>query len=155
MKSVYTYDSILGKISIAETDGCISHLHFGADVPLADANVWESPLLREAITQLRAFLAGTLRSFDLPLKPVGTFFQHNVWQALCAIPYGETRSYGAVAAKIGKPKAARAVGLANNRNPIAIIVPCHRVIGTNGRLVGYAGGLGIKEQLLDIESRHK
>lgn len=155
MNFVSTYDTVLGKISLVETDGCVSQVHFGAGMPLAGAAVQESPLLREAFSQLQAYLAGKLRVFDLPLKPVGTPFQQSVWQALCTIPYGETRSYGTVAASIGNPKAARAVGLANNKNPVAIIIPCHRVIGADGRLVGYAGGLGIKEHLLSLEARHK
>lgn len=155
MNFASSYDTVLGKISIAETEGCISHVHFGADMPVTGAALQESPLLREAISQLQAYFAGQLRMFDLPLEPLGTPFQQSVWQALCAIPYGETRSYGAVAASIGNPKAARAVGLANNKNPIAIIIPCHRVIGADGRLVGYAGGLGIKEHLLHLEARYK
>lgn len=155
MNFVASYDTVIGKICIAETDGCISHVHFGADAPLADADLWQSPLLREANSQLQAYFSGKLHTFDLPLNPVGTAFRQSVWLALRAIAYGETRSYGAVAASLGNPKAARAVGLANNKNPIAIIIPCHRVIGADGRLVGYAGGLGIKEYLLNLEARHR
>jgi methylated-DNA-[protein]-cysteine S-methyltransferase len=105
----------------------------------------------EAARQLKAYFSRELKSFDLKLAPEGTDFQKSVWKALCEIPYGETRTYKDVAASIGKQKACRAVGLANNRNPIAIIVPCHRVIGSSGKLVGYASGLDIKAFLLDLE----
>jgi methylated-DNA-[protein]-cysteine S-methyltransferase len=102
--------------------------------------------------QLDAYFAGELRDFDLPLAPEGTPFQQTVWDALREIPYGETRSYGELAEQIGKPGAARAVGLANGRNPIGIVVPCHRVIGSAGALTGYAGGIERKRQLLELEA---
>lgn len=153
MKYLYVYDTAIGKISLEETEGYISQLHFGTDGVYAEAHTHESPLLRKAIQQVDSYLSGALHIFDLPLKPVGTEFQQKVWEALRAIPYGETRSYGAVAAAIGNPNAARAVGLANNHNPIAIVIPCHRVIGAKGDLVGYAGGLAIKEHLLQLEAR--
>lgn len=105
----------------------------------------------EATGQLAEYFAGKRRDFDLQLSPQGTEFQSKVWSALRDIPYGETRSYGEIAAAIGKPKASRAVGTANNRNPIAVIVPCHRVIGANGSLVGYGGGLDRKTLLLSLE----
>jgi methylated-DNA-[protein]-cysteine S-methyltransferase len=107
--------------------------------------------LREAIRQLTAYFQGTLRQFDLTLSPDGTDFQKRVWRALCDVPYGETASYGEIARAIGQPTASRAVGMANGRNPISIIVPCHRIIGTNGRLTGYGGGLNNKETLLMLE----
>lgn len=108
----------------------------------------------EAVTeQLDAYFAGTLREFDLSLQPHGTEFQKKVWMQLRQIPYGETWSYGELAERIGNPKAARAVGLANGRNPISIIVPCHRVIGADGSLTGYGGGLNRKQELLDLEQR--
>jgi methylated-DNA-[protein]-cysteine S-methyltransferase len=106
----------------------------------------------EATEQLEQYFAGERTEFDLPLAPAGTEFQRAVWDALSEIPYGETRSYGQVAAAVGRPKAARAVGMANNRNPIAVIVPCHRVIGAGGALVGYASGLERKTWLLDHEA---
>ena len=109
------------------------------------------PLLQEAACQLAAYFAGKLRRFELPLRPAGTPFQQRVWAALCEIPYGEVRSYGAIAARIGSPKAARAVGRANHGNPLPIVIPCHRVIGASGALTGYGGGLPIKEYLLRIE----
>jgi methylated-DNA-[protein]-cysteine S-methyltransferase len=107
----------------------------------------------EPIRQLRAYFAGELETFDLPLAPQGTAFQLRVWKLLCDIPYGETVSYGELARRAGNPKASRAVGLANGRNPIPIIIPCHRVIGSNGKLTGYGGGLPIKEKLLALERR--
>lgn len=109
------------------------------------------PVLRMAIQQLTEYFAGERRTFELPLDPQGSAFQQEVWLGLREIPYGETLSYGALAAKLGKPKAARAVGLANGRNPLSIVVPCHRVIGASGKLTGFAGGLGAKETLLKLE----
>ena len=110
-------------------------------------------ILKETIRQLRAYFSGKLEQFDLPLAPEGTPFQLEVWRRLCEIPYGETISYGELARRIGNPNASRAVGLANGSNPIAIIIPCHRVIGSNGKLTGYGGGLPIKERLLALERR--
>jgi len=106
----------------------------------------------EVRAQLDAYLAGRRTAFDLPLAPVGTAFQREVWRALTTIPYGTTTSYAAIAQAIGKPRAVRAVGTANGKNPLSIIVPCHRVIGKDGTLTGYAGGLPSKRQLLDLES---
>ncbi|MBJ7458623.1 MAG: methylated-DNA--[protein]-cysteine S-methyltransferase [Thermoleophilaceae bacterium] len=111
----------------------------------------DSAAFVETIDQLLQYFAGERESFELPLEPDGTDFQRTVWQALAEIPFGETRSYGEIAAAVGRPNAARAVGMANNRNPIAVIVPCHRVIGAGGALVGYAGGLERKTWLLDHE----
>ncbi|BDI29211.1 methylated-DNA--protein-cysteine methyltransferase [Capsulimonas corticalis] len=108
----------------------------------------------EAKRQLEEYFAGARTEFDLPLAPSGTPFQQTVWSTLREIPYGETITYGALAARLGNPNASRAVGLANGRNPISIIVPCHRVIGANGKLVGYGGGLGCKEILLATEKQH-
>jgi methylated-DNA-[protein]-cysteine S-methyltransferase len=113
----------------------------------------DAAVFREPIRQLRAYFAGKLEQFDLPLTPNGTEFQRTVWNALCDIPYGVTISYGELARRIGNPKASRAVGLANGSNPIPIIIPCHRVIGSNGKLTGYGGGLHIKEKLLALERR--
>jgi len=109
--------------------------------------------LKEAIRQLRAYFAGELEDFNLPLAPQGTPFQQRVWKLLCDIPYGKTISYGELARRSGNPKASRAVGLANGSNPIPIIIPCHRVIGSDGKLTGYGGGLPIKEKLLALEKR--
>lgn len=115
----------------------------------------ETPLLRVAKQQLTEYFAGQRTVFDLPIKTAGTAFQQQVWQALKAIPYGETRSYKEIAAAIDNPKAVRAVGGANNKNPISIVIPCHRVIGSNGQLVGYGGGLDTKVFLLALESQNK
>jgi methylated-DNA-[protein]-cysteine S-methyltransferase len=116
-------------------------------------NGWErdDTAFSDAVEQLEAYFAGERREFDVELDPVGTDFQRRVWDALLTIPYGETRSYGYIAEQIGAPGASRAVGLANGRNPIGIIVPCHRVIGANGSLTGYGGGLERKQLLLDLE----
>ena len=111
-------------------------------------------LMREALEQFRLYFAGELQKFNLPLEPVGTPFQKRVWEALGNIPYGETRSYSQIAREIGAPLAVRAVGAANGRNPIPIIVPCHRVIGASGKLVGFGGGLDWKRFLLDLEATH-
>jgi methylated-DNA-[protein]-cysteine S-methyltransferase len=105
----------------------------------------------DVITQLAEYFDGTRTAFDLPLDPIGTPFQRTVWRALVEIPYGETVTYGELAQRLGRPSAARAVGLANGRNPIGIIVPCHRVVGANGDLTGYGGGLERKRHLLDLE----
>jgi methylated-DNA-[protein]-cysteine S-methyltransferase len=117
------------------------------------ARDWEPDrnTLIEPVRQLTAYFAGKLRQFDVPLAPDGTAFQQQVWRALCDIPYGETTSYGKLAERIGNPKAVRAVGLANGSNPIAIIIPCHRVIGSDGSLTGYGGGLPVKRTLLELE----
>lgn len=111
----------------------------------------EGPGLVPVARQLAAYFERSLREFDLPLDMRGTEFQRQVWQALTGIPFGETRSYGQIAAQIGRPKAVRAVGAANGANPVPIVVPCHRVIGSNGKLTGYAGGLELKERLLALE----
>lgn len=108
-------------------------------------------LTRAAANQLMEYFMGKRTIFELPLAPVGTPFQQTVWKALCSIPYGKTVSYGEIAKLIGNPKASRAVGMANNRNPISIIIPCHRVIGANGKLVGYGGGIEKKLYLLNLE----
>jgi methylated-DNA-[protein]-cysteine S-methyltransferase len=110
------------------------------------------PLLVEAISQLRAYFDGDLRDFRLPLEMAGTDFQLRVWNLLREIPYGETRSYRDLAAALGTPQAVRAVGAANGANPLAIVVPCHRVIGSDGKLTGYGGGLALKKKLLELES---
>lgn len=132
----------------------IEFLHGGAgfSLPARDYRREDSnPLLLEAGKQLTAYFAGTLREFDLPLEMEGTGFQLRVWNLLREIPYGETRSYGDLARAIGTPSAVRAVGAANGANPIAIVVPCHRVIGSDGRLTGYGGGLPLKQRLLELE----
>ena len=136
----------IGPLTLQADEAAVTAIRFGAD-GARDA----SPLLDAAEAQLREYFAGARRTFDLPLAPHGTAFQQRVWTALRAIPYGETRTYGELAAAIDSPNASRAVGMANHSNPIPIIIPCHRVIGANGTLTGYAGGLEIKRKLLALE----
>jgi methylated-DNA-[protein]-cysteine S-methyltransferase len=150
MKNFFFYNTDIGKITIAEEDGYITHVLFGHE-NLPDSRVNETALLKDAHKQISEYLKGERRSFDLPLSPSGTEFQQRVWKALTGIPYGETVTYEDIARKVGNEKACRAVGMANNRNPISLIIPCHRVIGKNGKLTGYGGGLGIKEYLLKLE----
>jgi methylated-DNA-[protein]-cysteine S-methyltransferase len=133
----------------------VSLLKDEMQVEISSEWVKSKEFFKEAARQLEAYFSGKLKSFDLKLAPEGTEFQKSVWKALCEIPYGETRTYKDIAESIGKPKAYRAVGLANNRNPIAIIIPCHRVIGTNGKLIGYASGLDVKMFLLEHERGRK
>ena len=141
-------DSPIGPLTLVERDGALVRLSFGAHGPDEPA----TPLLARAAAQLGEYFAGTRHEFDLPLAPSGTEFQLACWRALAEIPYGETRSYGQQAARIGRPDRARAVGAANGANPIAIILPCHRVIGADGSLVGFGGGLETKRRLLDLEA---
>lgn len=143
----------LGRMGLGEEGGRITNLWFeGSEVP-AGAAEEETEVLKEAYRQLDAYLAGELKEFSLPLAPRGTGFQREVWEALRRIPYGETASYKEIAEAVGRPKAFRAVGMANHRNPIPVIIPCHRVIGSDGGLVGYGGGLDLKRRLLDLEKR--
>lgn len=150
MDSVYFYETKIGKIGIVENSRAITQLYFVEDIP-QNTNVHETPLLKKANQQLQEYLDGKRKKFDLPLAPQGTEFQKKVWKALLEIPYGKICSYKEIATKIGNEKASRAVGMANNKNPILIFIPCHRVIGANGELVGYAGGLDMKKRLLKIE----
>jgi methylated-DNA-[protein]-cysteine S-methyltransferase len=135
----------------ADDDGALTAVHLPNRHP--DTTGWErdDELLAEARRQFTEYFAGERTTFDLPLRPHGAPFQLRVWDALLRIPYGETVSYGELARELGHPTAARAVGAANGRNPLAIVVPCHRVIGSNGTLTGYAGGLECKRALLDLE----
>lgn len=149
--AVYFYTCPVGEIGIEANEEAVIHLYIKNDICPPDREVGMTPMIKEAKAQVDAYFAGKLREFDLPLAPSGTEFMKKVWQLLCQIPYGETRTYGQIAAQAGNPKAARAVGSANHNNPIPIIVPCHRVIGTNGKLVGFGGGLDMKRQLLMLE----
>jgi len=148
-----TLPSPLGPLRLYARGDELAAVHLPTDAALPDEPSRASDVLALAADQLREYFAGHRRAFDLPLGPTGTGFQQRVWTALCAIPFGQTRSYGQVAAAIGRPAASRAVGAANGRNPIAIIVPCHRVIGADGSLAGYGGGLPRKRKLLDLEAR--
>lgn len=151
MKKVFYYDTPIGKIGIAEREGMITDLFFRVtDVP-EEIETEETPLLKEASRQLAEYFAGKRRVFNLPLLAEGTPFERKCWEVLQIIPYGETRSYGQQAVLLGNPKACRAVGGANSRNPIPIFIPCHRVIGANGSLTGFGGGLETKKFLLALE----
>lgn len=149
-------ESPVGKLLLAADDLGLRHVIFSSGRELAEPRAeWRADPapLAETIRQLRAFFAGRLRDFDLPLAPQGPAFHQRVWRELCNIPYGETISYGELARRVGSPHASRAVGRANGANPIAIVIPCHRVIGSNGKLTGYGGGLPRKEFLLGLERK--
>jgi len=150
----YEHDTLLGRITIAENAGHIVRISPAFDAGCLHGEKSETPLIQEAFLQLTMYFDGKLFDFSLPLAPQGTGFMQSVWRALQEIPYGETVSYKDIAVKIGNPKAVRAVGMANNRNPIAIVIPCHRVIGINGQLIGYRSGLENKRKLLELEARH-
>lgn len=157
---VFIYECFpLGHMAIGEQNNAISHILFSDREDLtrilpSGYIMEETSLIQQAKKQLYEYLNGVRIDFDLPLLPEGTVFQKKVWDALLEIPYGETRSYKEIGERIGSPKGSRAVGLANNRNPISIMIPCHRVIGSNGKLVGYGGGLENKEKLLTLEKRN-
>lgn len=143
----FTMQSPIGLLTIEETDGAITALRFGGET----VSPPPTPLLQRAAQQLTEYFDARRRRFDLPLRPQGTAFQQAAWSALCAIPYGQTRTYAQQAAAIGNPKACRAVGMANHCNPLPLFIPCHRVIGAGGKLTGYAGGLAVKRFLLELE----
>ena len=151
-----TVDSPVGPLTLTSNEGRLTGLHMAGQAHSpTDRTGWADDVeaFRDVTDQLTAYFAGELTEFDVDLDLVGTEFQRRVWGALCQIPYGETWSYSQLANKIGNSRACRAVGLANGRNPVAIIVPCHRVIGANGSLVGYGGGLDRKALLLDHERK--
>ena len=176
MKSIFYYETHLGQIGIAEEAGNITNIFFEADkCPIQGEGlltyrdekqvqynyeitcsycIKETDLLEEACSQLQEYLQGKRQVFNLPLAPKGTPFRKSVWKCLREIPYGETKSYKEIAKAVGNERACRAVGQANNKNPIPIFIPCHRVIGTNGCLIGYSGGLQTKKLLLEIEKEH-
>ena len=147
MKKIFYYDTYAGRIGIAEEDGAITHLIFSE----RDWTVEETDLIKETKRQLDEYFAGKRKEFDIPTRLEGTEFQKRVWEELRKIPYGKTVTYKDIAEAVGCPKGYRAVGLANNRKHISIIYPCHRVIGSNGSLTGYGGGLDVKEKLLELE----
>lgn len=155
--SAYAYfDSPVGTLLLVADPEGLREIRFpknGKRVPADNSWRESAAFLREPIRQLQDYFGGRREDFDLMLAPQGTPFQRTVWKQLCRIPYGETISYGELARRIGNPNASRAVGLANGSNPIPIIIPCHRVIGSNGKLTGYGGGLPIKEKLLALEQR--
>lgn len=151
-----TIDSPVGPLLLAADDAGLRRIHFQAGPhPLTPPPEWRcvDVLPGDAARQLRAYFAGDLRQFDLPLVPEGTTFQLEVWAALEEIPYGQTISYATLAQRIGRPSSTRAVGAANGQNPLPIVIPCHRVIGSTGALTGYGGGLRAKEILLSLEQK--
>jgi methylated-DNA-[protein]-cysteine S-methyltransferase len=150
----------VGELSLVASDASLLAVLWEADdpqrVPLSgECSEKPSPILKETERQLMEYFAGERHIFDLPIRFNGTDFQNSVWKALQTIPYGCTASYGGIAQSIGSPKASRAVGAANGKNPLSIIVPCHRVVGSDGSLTGFAGGLKIKERLLELENKTK
>lgn len=153
MKFYFIYDTKIGRITIFADDDFITGLVFGDEN--SEGKLLETDLIREAYTQLTEYLDGKRIFFDIPILLKGTDFQKKIWKAINSIPYGSTSSYGATAEKIGSPGASRVVGMACNRNPAPIFIPCHRVIGSNGSLTGYSGGLDVKKALLNIEKGSK
>jgi methylated-DNA-[protein]-cysteine S-methyltransferase len=156
MRYYTRYDSPLDSLLLVANDEALTGIYFADGRSQAGVGGdWKEqpthPVLQAAKRQLGEYFAGRRKTFDLPLAPSGTPFQHRVWQALLTIPYGETQSYADIARRIGNPKAVRAVGAANGANPISIVVPCHRVIGADGSLTGYGGGLPRKRKLLALE----
>ena len=146
----YCFSTPLGMMAAEEEEGAIRRVYLpGRPIPRVASR--PTPLLKGAEEQLMEYLAGERKAFDLPLAPQGTPFQQRVWRALQEIPYGQTRSYREIAQTVDSPRGFRAVGMANHRNPIPIFIPCHRVVGADGSLTGYAGGLELKRQLLGLE----
>ena len=143
------FDTPVGRMALEEEGGALTALYL-PNSPMPPAGE-ETPLLARGKEELLAYLAGEGRTFDLPLAPKGTPFQQRVWSALADIPYGRTMTYGELARRVGCPRGSRAVGQANHRNPLPILLPCHRVVGANGTLTGYGGGLELKEWLLRLE----
>jgi methylated-DNA-[protein]-cysteine S-methyltransferase len=152
---IYTLmETPVGELLLVGSNEAITRIEFHGgrtkSLPIHEWTESKEPFA-DARAQLQSYFAGKLRSFDLPLNPQGTEFQQSAWRALLDIPYGETRSYADIARAIGRPKAVRAVGAANGQNPISIVIPCHRVVGSNGDLTGFGGGLQVKQQLLTLE----
>ena len=143
------FDTPVGRMALEEDEGALAALYL-PNFPMPPAGE-ETPLLSRGREELLEYLAGKRQGFDLPLAPKGTPFQHKVWSALADLPYGQTITYGELARRVGCPKGSRAVGQANHRNPLPILLPCHRVVGANGTLTGYGGGLELKEWLLRLE----
>ncbi len=145
----------VGRLALTASAAGLREIRFDATIPAGENRDDSHPFLRETSRQLASYFGGDLRRFELPLDMRGTDFQRRVWTELIAIPYGQTRAYRQIANSIGAPLAVRAVGAANGRNPIPIVVPCHRVIGASGKLVGFGGGLPLKRLLLDLESSYR
>ena len=147
-----TLETPIGELTLVASETGLRSVYFPGPVPELDAVDGDSPVLAEAVRQLEEYFDGTRTDFDLPLDLNGTSFQVDAWRGLAEIPYGETVSYGEQARRLGKPEAVRAVGAANGRNPLPIVLPCHRVIGADGSLTGFGGGLHVKQALLDHEA---
>lgn len=154
MTTLYYYMTSIGKIGLMGNEQALTQLFFDGESPQTQVVEKETALLKETHRQLTAYLDGSLQAFTVPLTPEGTDYMKRAWNCLCDIPYGQTRSYQEIAQILGNPRAARAVGLANNKNPIPIFIPCHRVIGASGKLTGYRGGLELKARLLELEKRN-
>lgn len=152
MKYIFYYRTEIGKLAIAEENNQLTNIFFENEtIKILNHEIKETEILSMAYSQIKEYLHGARKKFSLPLNPEGTGFYQDVWKCLMEIPYGKTRSYKEVAQAVGNDKACRAVGLANNKNPIPIIIPCHRVIGTKGELTGYRGGILIKMRLIEME----
>jgi methylated-DNA-[protein]-cysteine S-methyltransferase len=149
-KGYYIHEFSIGKMYFKDNGTSLTEVGFISDNKINNV-IFKSELITETINQMKDYLVGSRKEFNLPLSPEGTEFQKSVWNELLKIPYAETRSYSEIAINIRNPKAVRAVGMANNKNPIVIIIPCHRVIGKNGDLIGYGSGIEIKEKLLNLE----
>ena len=152
MSVTYTFNSPIGAVRLIEDDGSITRIEL---IDATDETTAPTPLQREAARQILAFLRGERQQLEFPIRMVGTPFQQRVWHALRQIPYGTTRTYGEVAAEIGNPRASRAVGMACNKNPLLLIIPCHRVIGVNGKLTGFVYGTDAKQRLLELEGSRR
>lgn len=152
--SIFFYDTDIGNIGIEEKDGFVVKVHFGSNTSFKDEEIEETDVIKKAYVELNNYLKGDIKEFTIPLKVDGTEFMQEVWDGLLRIPYGETLSYKELGEKIGRPRAARAIGLACNKNPIPIFIPCHRIVGSNGKLTGYLGGLNTKKKLLEIEKNN-
>ena len=157
MKNMIYYKSPIGNLIIVEEENAIIKLCFKEQeiTNIKDIQEFETPLLKKAKKQLEEYFEGKRKKFDLALRLNGTSFQNKVWKALLNFPYAKTCSYKDIAQNIGNENASRAIGNANNKNPLPIFIPCHRVIGSNGKLIGYAGGLDIKIKLLELERKNK
>ncbi|MCR5265599.1 MAG: methylated-DNA--[protein]-cysteine S-methyltransferase [Cyanobacteria bacterium RUI128] len=152
MKRVFYYETLIGKLGIAEEYGFITNVYYMCMKQPLNAKQIETDVLKEANVQLNEYFLGQRKDFDLPLNPSGTDFQQTVWSELLTVPYGELRTYKDVAKSISAENAVRAVGNACNKNPIPIIIPCHRIIASDGKISGYIGGAEVKQKLLEIES---
>ncbi|WP_027190601.1 methylated-DNA--[protein]-cysteine S-methyltransferase [Fundidesulfovibrio putealis] len=152
--NIFHYNTDIGEVGIAEQDGKLTNIFFEADPVPVGAVVQETQAIREAHRQLARYFAGELREFSLPLAPQGTQFLRAVWDQLRAVAYGQTATYSQIAQRAGNPRAIRAVGLACARNPLPLVIPCHRILGSSGKLTGYRGGLALKQRLLEMEKQH-